>query len=101
MAMAALNAIKGTVVRFYETPTCSHYFPSLGRPMSVDVMSVLQNGQRTFSFMTSCLGMMANLDLGTEHLRFMGSQYAFVYSCHETLLNRLMQAVCCWIHSRR
>lgn len=54
--------------------------------MSVDVMSVLQNGQRTFSFMTSCLGLMANLDLGTEHLRFMGSQYAFVHYYRETCL---------------
>ena len=44
--------------------------------MSIDLVSILQNGKRTFSFMTSCLGLMANLDLGTEYLRFMGSQYA-------------------------
>ena len=44
--------------------------------MSIDLVSILQNGKRTFSFMTSCLGLMANLDLGTKYLRFMGSQYA-------------------------
>ncbi|PIL24066.1 hypothetical protein GSI_13817 [Ganoderma sinense ZZ0214-1] len=68
-AMAALNAIKG-------------------RPMSVDVMSVLQNGQRTFSFMTSCLGLMANVDLGTENLRFMGPQRFFVGFLREVIRHR-------------
>ena len=87
MSVAALNAIKGTLVRlFYQHSTWLTSLSTLGRPMSVDVMSVLQNGQRTFSFMTSCLGLMANLDLGTEHLRFMGSQYAFVYSYRKTRL---------------
>lgn len=85
--MAALNAIKGTLVSVILPAFYMAHVPSIsGRPMSVDVMSVLQNGQRTFSFMTSCLGLMANLDLGTEHLRFMGSQYAFVYFYRETRL---------------
>lgn len=50
---AALNAIKG-------------------KPMKVDVFSVTQGGKRTISFMSQALGLMADLDIGTEHLRWMG-----------------------------
>nr|VWO98681.1 Efflux pump FUB11 (Fusaric acid biosynthesis protein 11) [Ganoderma boninense] len=54
------------------------------------------NGQRTFSFMTSCLGLMASLDLGTEHLRFMGSQhrpysYRISIKVAETDKDKMMQ----------
>ncbi|TBU50861.1 ATP-NAD kinase-like domain-containing protein [Dichomitus squalens] len=69
LAMAALNAIKG-------------------HPMSIDLVSILQNGKRTISFMTSCLGVMANLDLGTEHLRFMGSQRFVVGFLREVIKHR-------------
>ena len=47
--------------------------------MNVDLFSMIQCGQRHISFMCQSLGLMANLDLGTEHLRFMGSQY--VHPC--------------------
>lgn len=46
--------------------------------MKVDLCSILQNGKRSFSFMSQCVGLMADLDLGTEHLRWMGSN-RFVY----------------------
>ncbi len=46
--------------------------------MSVDLLSILQSGKRSLSFMSQCVGLMADLDLGTEHLRFMGSS-RFVY----------------------
>ncbi|CAL1704519.1 unnamed protein product [Somion occarium] len=59
VSAAALNAIKG-------------------KPMPIDLFSVTQNGQRTLSFMSQCIGLMAELDLGTEHLRFMGN-HRFVY----------------------
>ncbi|VDB83012.1 unnamed protein product [Peniophora sp. CBMAI 1063] len=49
-----------------------------GRPMAVDVCSIVQDGKRTFSYMSQCLGLMADLDLGTEHLRILGSN-RFVY----------------------
>ncbi|KAI0035091.1 ATP-NAD kinase-like domain-containing protein [Vararia minispora EC-137] len=49
-----------------------------GRPMPVDVCSVVQGGKRSFSYMSQCLGLMADLDLGTEHLRILGSN-RFVY----------------------
>ncbi|EFI28368.1 hypothetical protein CC1G_13902 [Coprinopsis cinerea okayama7 len=50
---AALNAVKG-------------------RPMRIDLFSVVQNGKRSISFMSQSLGLMADLDLDTEHLRWMG-----------------------------
>jgi sphingosine kinase len=46
--------------------------------MAVDVLSILQSGRRSFSFLSQCVGLMADLDLGTEHLRWMGSS-RFVY----------------------
>ncbi|KAI0065370.1 hypothetical protein BV25DRAFT_1850670 [Artomyces pyxidatus] len=68
VSAAALNAIKG-------------------RPMPVDLCSVLQNEQRSFSFMTQCVGLMADLDLGTEHLRWMGSN-RFVYGFLRGIITR-------------
>jgi sphingosine kinase len=40
--------------------------------MKIDLFSMLQNGKRTLSFMSQALGLMADLDLGTENLRWMG-----------------------------
>lgn len=40
--------------------------------MKVDVFSLTQNGKRTISFMSQAMGLMADLDIGTEHLRWMG-----------------------------
>ncbi|ETW85853.1 hypothetical protein HETIRDRAFT_311241, partial [Heterobasidion irregulare TC 32-1] len=68
ISAAALNAVKG-------------------RPMKVDLCSILQNGKRSFSFMSQCVGLMADLDLGTEHLRWMGSN-RFVYGYLRGILTR-------------
>jgi len=46
--------------------------------MNIDLVSVLQGGKRTFSFMFQTLGLMADLDLDTEHLRWLGDN-RFVY----------------------
>lgn len=40
--------------------------------MKVDVFSLTQDGKRTISFMSQALGLMADLDIGTENLRWMG-----------------------------
>ena len=40
--------------------------------MPVDLFSLVQDGKRSVSFMSQALGLMADLDLGTEHLRWMG-----------------------------
>ncbi|KAM0791316.1 hypothetical protein ACM66B_005788 [Microbotryomycetes sp. NB124-2] len=43
-----------------------------GQELSMDLCSVTQNGQRFFSFLTQAMGLMADLDLGTEHMRWIG-----------------------------
>ena len=40
--------------------------------MKVDLFSVIQGGKRTISFMSQAVGLIAEVDLGTEHLRWMG-----------------------------
>ena len=40
--------------------------------MPTDIFSVTQKDNRCLSFMSQAIGLMAELDLGTEHLRFMG-----------------------------
>lgn len=40
--------------------------------MSADLFSVTQKEKRTFSFMSQALGLMADLDVGTDNLRWMG-----------------------------
>lgn len=48
--------------------------------MPVDLFSILtrKDNKRSLSFMSQCVGLMADLDLGTEHLRFLGAT-RFVY----------------------
>lgn len=42
-----------------------------GRTRALDVFSVVQPpGRRYFAFLSIYYGMMANLDIGTDHLRF-------------------------------
>ncbi|GJN90667.1 hypothetical protein Rhopal_003679-T1 [Rhodotorula paludigena] len=45
-----------------------------GHPMPLDLSSLTQPGSSTrlFTFLTQAFGLMADLDLGTEHLRWMG-----------------------------
>ncbi|KAK4235029.1 ATP-NAD kinase-like domain-containing protein [Achaetomium macrosporum] len=44
-----------------------------GVPTPIDLVSVTHGDQRTISFLSQALGMVAELDLGTEHLRWMGA----------------------------
>jgi sphingosine kinase len=46
--------------------------------MAIDLISILQDEKRSFSFLSQGVGLMADLDLGTEHLRWMGNN-RFVY----------------------
>lgn len=55
-----------------------------GKPMKVDVFSVTQGGKRSISFMSQSLGLMADLDIGTENLRWMGDArfvFGFIRGC--------------------
>jgi len=54
VSTAALNAVKG-------------------QPMTIDLFSFTQGDNRVLSFMSQCVGLMAELDIWTEHLRFLGS----------------------------
>jgi sphingosine kinase len=40
--------------------------------MKIDVCSLTQNGKQSLSYMSQAVGLFADLDLGTEHLRWMG-----------------------------
>ena len=40
--------------------------------MKVDVFSITQGDKRSLSYMSQAVGLMADLDLGTENLRWMG-----------------------------
>ncbi|KAF7329576.1 DAGKc domain-containing protein [Mycena kentingensis (nom. inval.)] len=53
VAYAALNAIKG-------------------HPMPLDICSVSQGSTRRFSFLSQAFGLMADLDMGTEWIRWIG-----------------------------
>jgi sphingosine kinase len=46
--------------------------------MKIDLFSMSHGDTRTITFMSQALGLMADLDLGTEHLRWMGDT-RFVY----------------------
>ena len=46
--------------------------------MNIDLFSFTQHGKRHLSFFSQSLGLMADLDLDTEHLRWMGDT-RFVY----------------------
>jgi len=66
--VASLNAIKG-------------------RPMKIDLCSVTQKDRRILSYMSQATGLMADLDMGTEHLRWMGNN-RFVYGYLRGVLTR-------------
>ena len=46
--------------------------------MPTDVFTVTQKNTRVLSFMSQAIGLMSELDLGTEHLRFIGDTYVFL-----------------------
>ena len=45
--------------------------------MKTDLFSLTQGEKRSLSFMSQSLGLMADLDLDTEHLRWMGDTRFF------------------------
>ncbi|KAK3352829.1 ATP-NAD kinase-like domain-containing protein [Lasiosphaeria hispida] len=44
-----------------------------GKPTPLDLVSITQGDKRTVSFLSQALGMIADLDITTEHLRWMGA----------------------------
>ena len=43
--------------------------------MPVDIFSMTQGDKRVLSFVSQAMGLMAELDVDTEHLRFMGDTW--------------------------
>ncbi|KAK9894763.1 hypothetical protein P389DRAFT_162950 [Cystobasidium minutum MCA 4210] len=44
-----------------------------GHPFPLDICSITQGTERYFTFLSQAYGLMADVDLGTEHMRWMGS----------------------------
>ena len=56
-----------------------------GRVETLDVASVFQPPNRHYSFLSSYMGLLSNLDVGTDHLRWMG-EARFTYGGAKELL---------------
>lgn len=67
-----------------QSKVCTHNYlkqiftRKVGQPMKVDLFSMTQGEKRSVSFMSQALGLMADLDIGTENLRWMG-ETRFMY----------------------
>ena len=59
-----------------------------GIPTPLDLISITQGENRTLSFLSQAIGIVAELDLATEHLRWMGAQ-RFTYGYLIRLLNKV------------
>lgn len=67
--------------------------------MRSDLCSVTQSGRRVISYLSVSLGLMADLDIKTEHLRWMGDT-RFIYGfLRGGSLIRLVHNVSCPFHT--
>ncbi|SCZ88276.1 BZ3500_MvSof-1268-A1-R1_Chr2-1g04303 [Microbotryum saponariae] len=55
-----------------EDPVWSSLVAIKGRSTKMDLCSFVSGGKRSISFLTQATGLMADIDLGTEHLRWIG-----------------------------
>ena len=61
--------------------------------MKLDICSVQQGQNRIMSFMSQAIGLMADIDLGTEHLRWMGdARFMFGYLREGMCFRPMLQA---------
>lgn len=61
-----------------------------GQTAKMDVFSILQPSQeRRFGFLSVAFGLIANLDIGTEHLRFLGGARFTLGALHQIMLGRM------------
>ena len=58
-----------------------------GAKMPMDLVSVTQGSKRTLSFLSQAVGVIAEVDLGTEHLRWMGD-IRMTYGFLKTILQK-------------
>lgn len=59
-----------------------------GQRRALDIASVLQHERRCFSFLSINFGLITNLDIGTEHLRWMGGTRFVVGALQQIMLKR-------------
>lgn len=67
-----------------------------GVPTPMDLVSVTQGGTRSLSFLSTTLGIMAEADLGTEHLRWMG-EHRFTYGTLTRILKKKVYPCDLWV----
>lgn len=67
-----------------------------GVPTPMDLVSITQGATRSLSFLSQTLGVMAEADLGTEHLRWMG-QHRFTYGTVKQILKKKEYACDLWV----
>lgn len=60
-----------------------------GIPTPLDLISITQGDTRTLSFLSQSVGIVAESDLATEHLRFLGGQ-RFTYGFLVRLINKMV-----------
>lgn len=67
-----------------------------GVPTPMDLVSITQGSTRSLSFLSQTLGVMAEADLGTEHLRWMG-EHRFTYGTVKQILKKKEYACDLWV----
>lgn len=67
-----------------------------GIPTPMDLVSITQGETRNLSFLSQTLGVMAEADLGTEHLRWMG-EHRFTYGTVKQILKKKEYACDLWV----
>lgn len=69
--------------------------------MKIDLCSIRQNDKQFISFLSQTVGLMADLDLGTEHLRWMGdTRFVIGYIWEGLFTTFLIASFFCIIDSR-
>lgn len=76
--------------KIWNTETAA-YTAIKGKSVSIDVASIIQpsTGKRFYSFLSVTFGMISNLDIGTEHLRWMGGNRFIYGALKEIMLQRV------------
>jgi sphingosine kinase len=76
--------------KIWNTETAA-YTAIKGKNVSIDVASIIQpgTGKRFYSFLSVTFGMISNLDIGTEHLRWMGGNRFIYGALKEIMLQRV------------
>jgi sphingosine kinase len=87
----------------HKSVSSASYAAVRGKTSAIDVATIIQpsTGTIMFSFLSVTFGLIANLDIGTEHLRWMGAQ-RFVYGAvREIISQRVSRAGVSFVVDRR